>query len=94
MPLRIALMFGGGGALGAFGCGVWKALSARLRGAQVCRPPLDHDAVSGQFDYSPERIDELIELGMAQADAAWDLSLSAQPAQGKHHGLVQLPRLA
>jgi hypothetical protein len=34
------------------------------RWIRIAREPLPHDAVSGQFDYSPERVDELI----AQAD--------------------------
>jgi NTE family protein len=35
------------------------------------RAPLPHDAVSGQFDYSPERIAELRAQGREQALAAW-----------------------
>ncbi|MFC0679679.1 patatin-like phospholipase family protein [Lysobacter korlensis] len=36
----------------------------------IVRDPLDNDAISGQFDYSPERIQELIELGQRQAERA------------------------
>lgn len=34
MTNRVVVMFGGGGALGAFGCGAWKALSQRLQGSE------------------------------------------------------------
>ncbi|RRS06057.1 hypothetical protein EIP75_00145 [Aquabacterium soli] len=34
MAIRVVVMFGGGGALGAFGCGVWRALSRRLQGSK------------------------------------------------------------
>lgn len=38
----------------------------------IRRRPLPHDGISGQFDYSPERVAELIEQGMAQAEEAWN----------------------
>lgn len=38
---------------------------------RIERSPLPHDPVSGQFDYSPERIAELVAQGAAQARAAW-----------------------
>ncbi len=37
----------------------------------IRRSPLPHDAVSGQFDYSTERVDELIAQGAQQALQAW-----------------------
>lgn len=40
----------------------------------IRRKPLEHDGISGQFDYSPERIGELIDQGMSQADEAWGLA--------------------
>lgn len=36
----------------------------------IVREPLANDAISGQFDYSPERIRELVELGQRQAEHA------------------------
>lgn len=35
------------------------------------REPIGHDEISGQFDYSPERIRELVDLGQRQAERAW-----------------------
>lgn len=40
------------------------------RHLRVCRPPLPEDGVSGQFDYSPRRIERLIEQGKAAAAQA------------------------
>jgi NTE family protein len=60
----------------------------------IQRPPLDHDAVSGQMDYSPERIDELIELGMAEAQSAWARMDGMTARDGSEHGQIQLPRIA
>jgi NTE family protein len=37
---------------------------------RIRRPPLDHDAISGQFDYSPERVEQLIEQGREACAAA------------------------
>ncbi|HIV72246.1 MAG TPA: hypothetical protein H9903_15025 [Candidatus Aquabacterium excrementipullorum] len=129
MPLKVAVMFGRGGALGAHAMkafwreglampllplsedvskspssGVeiaYRVLELLMHGKMsltaqemlLRRPPLDHDAVSGQLDYSPERIHELIELGMAQAQAALDAAVPG-PTQEERHGQVQLPRVA
>lgn len=38
----------------------------------ITREAMPHDLLSGQFDYSPERIDELVEQGRRQALGAWD----------------------
>jgi NTE family protein len=38
---------------------------------EIAREPMEHDAVSGQFDFSPERIRELVEQGQRQAERAW-----------------------
>ncbi len=38
---------------------------------RIEREPMPHDGVSGQFDYSPERIDELVAQGAMQAAHAW-----------------------
>lgn len=53
---------------------------------RLLRPPLPHDAVSGQFDYSPLRIGELVAQGraaareaLAQVDAGEDGRSSRQP---------------
>lgn len=40
------------------------------RHLRVCRPPLPEDGVSGQFDYSPRRIERLIEQGRVAAAQA------------------------
>jgi NTE family protein len=49
--------------------------SAQLTGFShvlpIRRQPLDHDGISGQMDFSPERIEELIVQGMSQAEEAW-----------------------
>lgn len=37
----------------------------------ITREPMEHDAISGQFDYSPERIRELVDQGQRQAERAW-----------------------
>ena len=44
---------------------------------RVLRDPLPKDAVSGQFDYSPERIDALIQQGVEAAQAALRQALPA-----------------
>jgi NTE family protein len=44
------------------------------RAIRITRAPLEHDGISGQFDYSPERIGELIEQGEATAREALDIS--------------------
>lgn len=38
---------------------------------EIAREPMEHDAISGQFDYSPERIRELVDQGQRQAERAW-----------------------
>lgn len=43
------------------------------------RAPQPHDPVSGQFDYSPERIEELIAQGWQQAAGAWDACFAQGP---------------
>ncbi len=47
---------------------------------RITREPLEHDAISGQFDYSIERIDELIAQGQRQAAEAW----AAWQERGQH----------
>jgi hypothetical protein len=42
----------------------------RLR--RVQREPLEDDGVSGQFDYSPERVERLVAQGRAAARQAFD----------------------
>lgn len=39
---------------------------------EIRRQPMDHDAIAGQLDYSPQRVEELMEQGYAQAEGAWD----------------------
>jgi hypothetical protein len=69
-------------------------LTGISRVVAIRRRPLSHDGVSGQMDWSPERIDELIELGMTQAEEAWDRTTPVQPAQKEADGQVLLPRFA
>jgi NTE family protein len=38
---------------------------------RIEREPMPHDGISGQFDYSPERIGELLAQGAEQAARAW-----------------------
>lgn len=55
---------------------------------RIVRAPMPHDAISGQFDYSPGRIDELIAQGRGQALAAWEAIAPGLPvavsAQARH----------
>lgn len=53
---------------------------------RIRRPPLAHDAISGQFDYSPERIEQLIAQGrLACAEALSGLHAPA-PEPARPHG--------
>jgi NTE family protein len=53
------------------------------RWVRIARGPLPHDAISGQFDYSPERVDELIEQGERVAHEV--LGSGAEPARLARH---------
>lgn len=44
----------------------------------IRRAALPHDAVSGQFDYSPERVIELMEQGESQAIESWQGCLQCE----------------
>lgn len=44
--------------------------SEGVRWVRIAREPLPWDGIAGQFDYSPQRIDELIAQGAADAKAA------------------------
>lgn len=46
---------------------------------RIEREALPHDVVSGQFDYSPRRIGDLITQGREQASRAWDGFLADAP---------------
>ena len=46
------------------------ALPAAVRPLRVLRPPLPDDGISGEFDYSPERIEVLIAQGREAAELA------------------------
>ncbi|AKJ27859.1 patatin-like phospholipase family protein [Caldimonas brevitalea] len=59
--------------------------SLRHQVLRIRREPLPHDGVSGHFDYSPERVDELIAEGERQAWEAWQAhaastAVHAEPA--------------
>lgn len=71
-----------------------EALHGISRVVSIRRRPLSHDGVSGQMDWSPERIDELIELGAAQAEEAWDGTAPARRDGSAMEGQAQLPRFA
>ncbi|NBD21350.1 hypothetical protein GTZ97_11815 [Aquabacterium fontiphilum] len=43
---------------------------SRARSIHIRRSPLPHDGISGHFDYSPERISELMALGREEGQAA------------------------
>ncbi|MBL0727203.1 patatin-like phospholipase family protein [Piscinibacter sp. HJYY11] len=46
---------------------------------RIRRPPLEHDGISGQFDYSPERIEQLVTQGRQAGDAALHGTAAAAP---------------
>lgn len=69
-------------------------LQGITRVVSIRRRPMEHDGVSGQLDYSPERIDELIELGMLQAEEAWTGTASNSADRKEAHGEILLPRVA
>lgn len=50
---------------------------------EIAREPMEHDAISGQFDYSPERIRELVEQGQRQAERAWTARWTELPGQAE-----------
>lgn len=60
--------------------------STQLRGVnlervvRIRREPMPNDTISGQFDYSPARIDALIAQGERQAGQAWRDAHAAAPA--------------
>lgn len=54
--------------------------SSGVQWLRIRRPPLDHDGISGQFDYSPERIEQLVVQGRQAGDAALQGAAAATPA--------------
>lgn len=68
------------------------ALAGVDRLLRIEREPQPHDGISGQFDYSPERIAELVEQGAAQAARAWDAAglpaTTAAPGAATHAHLA------
>ena len=46
------------------------------RVVRIRREPMPNDTISGQFDYSPTRIDALIAQGERSAEAAWRVTLA------------------
>jgi NTE family protein len=58
---------------------------------EIVREPIGHDAISGQFDYSPERIRELVDQGQSAAERAWlgrwievEAAVDAGATQARH----------
>ncbi|NML18010.1 patatin-like phospholipase family protein [Azohydromonas caseinilytica] len=52
------------------------------RWVRITRPPLPQDGISGEFDYSPQRLETLIEQGTATARTALVGSLAATEETG------------
>ncbi|WKB52100.1 patatin-like phospholipase family protein [Eleftheria terrae] len=54
--------------------------ATRPRLLQIHREALPHDTISSHYDYSPERIDELIHQGRRMAEQAWQAGPATRPA--------------
>ena len=63
------------------------------RVVRIEREAMPHDGISGQFDYSPERVDELIRQGADHAARAWDETMRQAPrTSARRHATIDAVR--